>query len=265
MTLLHVLADPAKGMTEAVEPPLVSVLIPAQNEAENVGPLLAEIRAALAGRYAYEVILVDDASQDETYACALGTGARIGCPLQVLRHDRVAGQSTAVMTAARHARGRYLVTIDGDGQNDPADIPDLIDAARRQISEDFCIAGHRVARQDSAWKRLQSRIANRVRDALLHDGVPDTGCGLKLLPRVTFLALPYFDHMHRFLPALVRAHGGAVAVVPVHHRPRLRGQSKYSAWNRAWAGIIDLLGVMWLQRRTRQVQVERAALIDSAS
>ncbi len=256
------------GMTvsasQGAERPLVSVLVPALNEADNIGILIVEIRSALAGRFPYEVILVDDASTDGTFDSGLSTAARIGCPLQVLRHDRVAGQSTAVMTAARHARGRYLVTIDGDGQNDPADIPDLVDAARRQMSEDFCIAGHRVQRQDSNWKRLQSRIANRVRDALLHDGVPDTGCGLKLLPRATFLALPYFDHMHRFLPALVRARGGTVAVVPVHHRPRLRGQSKYSAWNRAWAGIIDLLGVMWLQRRTRQVLVERAALTDRA-
>ena len=265
MTQIPLLTDSAATGLQAPALPLISVLIPAQNEAGNVGPLLTEIRAALAGRFAYEVVLVDDASTDETYGCALGTGARIGCPLQVLRHDRAAGQSTALMTAARHSRGRYLVTIDGDGQNDPADIPGLIEAAQRQFEEDFCIAGHRVHRHDSTWKRLQSRIANRIRGALLHDGVPDTGCGLKLLPRATYLALPYFDHMHRFLPALVQARGGSVTVVPVRHRPRLQGQSKYSAWNRAWVGVVDLLGVMWLQRRSRQVRIERTALTDSAA
>tara|TARA_R110002012_G_scaffold41295_1_gene113148 strand:- start:49 stop:549 length:501 start_codon:yes stop_codon:yes gene_type:complete len=141
--------------------------------------------------------------------------------------------------------------MDGDGQNDPTDIPILLQKASTIRTPDFCIAGYRKKRKDTAWKRFQSRLANRVRDALLHDGVPDTGCGLKLFPRSTFLKLPWFDHGHRFIPALVRGIGGEIAIVEVNHRPRMAGTSKYNAWNRTWAGILDLFGVLWLLHRIR--------------
>ncbi|MGC4396150.1 glycosyltransferase [Hydrogenophaga sp. T2] len=232
----------------------VSVLIPAKDEADNIGPLVAEIAAALNPHIGFEVVLVDDGSRDATGEVFLDQCRRSGVRGQLLRHEHSCGQSTALLTAARHANGRFLVTIDGDGQNDPADIPALIAEARRLLSggPDFCVAGHRRHRQDTRWKKLQSRIANAVRRCVLDDGVPDTGCGLKLIPRQTWLSLPYFDHMHRFLPALVQRIGGRVAVVPVNHRPRRAGISKYTAWNRLWVGLVDMVGVRWLMRRSQR-------------
>ncbi len=225
----------------------VSVVVPVRNEAENIGPLIAEITAALAGE-TYEIVYVDDGSTDGT-AAAL-EAARVRSPTLLVRHHRVScGQSAAIMTGVRAARGTWIATLDGDGQNDPADIPALLAQARRAGGAFALIAGHRTRRQDRWVKRLSSRIANRVRARVLRDDTPDTGCGLKVFRRDAFLALPHFDHMHRYLPALFLRAGGSVASVPVGHRPRLQGQSKYGTFDRLWVGLVDMAGVAWLQRR----------------
>ncbi len=234
----------------------LSVVLPAKDESASIGKLIAEIHHNLTEQVPFEIVLTDDGSQDDTAAVARQAAEQLGCPLRVIRHRDSCGQSTALHTAIRYARGELIATLDADGQNDPADIPALLERARAQGETHFCIAGYRKQRNDSAWKRLQSRIANRIRAALLGDGVPDTGCGLKLFPRETFLALPYFNHMHRYLPALVQRLGGQVLVQEVNHRERNAGVSKYSAWNRAWVGVIDILGVRWLQRRAKRPQIE---------
>jgi dolichol-phosphate mannosyltransferase len=176
-----------------------------------------------------------------------------------LRHHVSCGQSAAVATGVKAARAPIIATLDGDGQNDPADIPALL---QRLLSESedgrdlLLVAGHRQKRRDDGLRRLSSKIANRVRAGLLGDDTPDTGCGLKLFTRAAFLDMPRFDHMHRFLPALMIRRGGRVVSLPVHHRPRERGVSKYGVWNRLWVGIVDLFGVMWLQRRANLPRVE---------
>jgi dolichol-phosphate mannosyltransferase len=224
-----------------------SVVVPVCNEAENVEPLAREIDAAMRGR-AYEMIFVDDGSTDETAVNLLRLKSSLPA-LRVLRHSFRSGQSAAVASGVRHARAPWIATLDGDGQNDPADIPKLI-AARDEHRSVHLIMGDRSAsRKDTAYRRLQSRIANGVRSGLLGDGTPDTGCGIKLFVRDTFLELPRFDHMHRFLPALFQRHGTRVISVPVSHRERTRGQSKYGMLNRLWVGIVDIVGVMWLRRR----------------
>jgi dolichol-phosphate mannosyltransferase len=229
----------------------LSVVIPVHNESDNVLPLTEEVVAALEGRYDYEVVLVDDGSDDDTPA-RLADAARRFPRVRIVRHARRSGQSTALSTGVRFARAAIIVTLDGDGQNDPADIPALVAALHLGAPGGLAlVAGHRVSRRDSALQRLSSRIANAVRSRLLHDDTPDTGCGLKVFRRATFLELPYFDHMHRFLPALVLRHGGRVQSVPVGHRPRTRGRSHYGVHNRLWVGLVDLCGVMWLIRRTR--------------
>jgi dolichol-phosphate mannosyltransferase len=227
--------------------PLLSVIVPARDEAENLPHLLDEIALALEG-FEYEVIVIDDGSVDRTWSLltARASGDR---RLRPLRHPLSAGQSTSLWQAAARARGAWLATLDGDGQNDPADIPRLLE--RAQQGDVTLVAGYRKSRRDDWLKRLSSRVANRVRSALLADGTPDTGCGLKLIDRSAFLALPYFDHMHRFLPALVQAQGGVCVSVPVRHRPRLAGRSHYGVNNRLWVGLVDLVGVMWLRRRSR--------------
>jgi len=226
----------------------LSVVIPVRNEAENIAPLIQEIHAALEGRADFEVVYVDDGSSDETPArlkAALAQYPR----LRVIAHAKSCGQSAALMTGVRAARGEWIATLDGDGQNDPADIPKLL-AAREAAGADVAmIAGYRKKRQDSALKKVSSRIANAVRSSLLGDSTPDTGCGLKLVSRAAYLELPFFDHMHRFLPALVQRAGGATLVVEVNHRPRTRGRSNYGTLDRLWVGIVDLFGVMWLKRR----------------
>ena len=230
------------------------MVIPAHNEAENVGPLLREIAAALAGGRGpdYEVVLVDDGSTDATSACAQEAAAVV-LRLVVVRHPSPRGQSFAVVSGVRAAQGRWIATIDGDGQNDPADIPRLLaarDAApSRPDSGPLLLAGYRKARRDSWLKRVSSRVANGVRGRLLGDYTPDTGCGLKLFEREAFLAVPHFDHMHRFLPALFLREGGRVVSVEVGHRPRTRGQSHYGLFNRLWVGIVDIFGVLWLIKR----------------
>lgn len=238
----------------------LSVVIPVRNEAENILPLLAEIHAALEGRGEFEVIYVDDGSTDETpriLAEAQGRYPR----LRVLAHAASCGQSAALVTGFRAARGEWIATLDGDGQNDPADIPKLIaekDAARDASAAGAAssplqlVAGYRRKRQDTWLKRMSSRVANGVRSRLLGDATPDTGCGLKLIQRQAVLELPVFDHMHRFLPALVQRNGGRTISVEVNHRPRTRGTSNYGMFDRLWVGIVDLFGVMWLQRRLRR-------------
>jgi dolichol-phosphate mannosyltransferase len=236
--------------------PALAVVVPVHNEAENVGPLIEEIHAALAGVTDFEVVYVDDCSGDDTPQRLLELGRRHPC-LRVLRHRVNAGQSTALSTGVRAARAPLVATLDGDGQNDPADISKLLAQWRAEDhGRPLLLAGWRAARNDTWLRRLSSKIANLVRGGLLGDGTPDTGCGLKLFERETFLALPYFDHMHRFLPALVQRHGGRVVSVQVNHRPRLRGQAHYGVWDRLWVGIVDIFGVMWLRRRTRLTSVE---------
>ena len=227
------------------------MVIPAHNEADNLANLLDEVRAALHGRIDYEVVVVDDASTDAT-PDLLRRAAAADPALRPVRHRRNAGQSTSVRTGVAEARAPWIATLDGDGQNDPSDIPKLWDMVRdRDPGRPVLVAGQRVKRRDTWLKRLSSRIANRVRGALLGDRTPDTGCGLKLFPRQAFLDLPYFDHMHRFLPALTMRAGGEVLLVPVNHRPRGGGRSHYGVHNRLWVGLVDLVGVMWLQRRAR--------------
>ncbi|WP_374641081.1 glycosyltransferase family 2 protein [Hydrogenophaga sp.] len=245
----------------------VSVLIPAKDESGNIGSLVAEIVAALQPVCSYEIVLVDDGSSDGTGEVFLARCRELGASAQLLRHERSCGQSTALSTAARHARARYLVTIDGDGQNDPADIPALLVEAQKMAAQgtDFCIAGFRKNRRDTEWKKIQSKIANAVRRRILDDGVPDTGCGLKLIPRRTWLMLPYFDHMHRYIPALVRRLGGRISVVAVNHRHRQAGVSKYTAWNRVWVGIVDMFGVRWLTRRSKLPRLAAREVLDGVT
>jgi dolichol-phosphate mannosyltransferase len=227
----------------------LSIVIPVQNEADNIAPLVGEIRAALDGSIAYEIIYVDDGSDDAT-ACEISRLVGSTPQVRLLRHARNYGQSAAISTGVRAARGIWIATLDGDGQNDPADIPKMWRLARQASSSaPALITGYRKRRRDSWPKRCASRMANAIRGRLLRDRTSDTGCGLKLVPRSLFLDLPYFDHMHRFLPALVLREGGTVLSVPVNHRPRQKGVSKYGIFDRLGVGVIDLLGVMWLQRR----------------
>ncbi|HEF4762065.1 TPA: glycosyltransferase family 2 protein [Pseudomonas putida] len=228
----------------------VSVLIPAKNEANNLKPLLEEVRLALAEQ-AYEIIVVDDGSTDATLHVLRQIKHKGLNTLRILRHERSLGQSTSLYHAAQEARGQWLATLDGDGQNDPADIPGMLALVRGKEGDVQLVAGHRVNRRDTASKRWASRFANNLRRRLLKDATPDTGCGLKLIERAAFLRLPYFDHMHRYIPALIQRHNGRMIVHPVNHRPRTAGVSKYGNLDRALVGILDLIGVWWLIKRTR--------------
>jgi dolichol-phosphate mannosyltransferase len=229
---------------DSLPTPEVSVVIPACNEAENIGPLLREVAAALGAR-PFEVIVVDDGSTDGTADAVLALRA-CGIPqARLLRHSFRAGQSAAVWSGVERARADWVATLDGDGQNDPADIPRLLAGCGGAR----LVMGNRVSRRDTWLRRLQSRVANGVRSRLLGDGTADTGCGIKVFHRATFLSLPRFDHMHRFLPALFQRAGAGVVSVPVGHRPRQRGVSKYGLFDRLWVGIVDIVGVMWLNRR----------------
>jgi dolichol-phosphate mannosyltransferase len=234
------------------ESPSLSVVVPVHDEAANLAPLIHEIREALRGHIEYEIVYVDDGSTDDTPDRLRALQQDVP-ELRVIRHRRGCGQSAAIHTGVRHARGRYIATLDGDGQNDPADIPRLLEALLATPATGArMVAGQRAQRHDSAVRRLSSRVANGVRGALLQDRTPDTGCGLKLFPRALFLEFPFFDHMHRFLPALALRHGGEVVSVPVNHRPRERGRSHYGIGNRLWVGIVDLFGVLWLVRRMKR-------------
>lgn len=234
----------------------LSVVVPVHNENENLRPLIEEIDVAV-GSVEHEVIYVDDGSTDDTLARLVDLQQSFP-RLRVLCHRRCCGQSTALRTGILAARGTVIATLDGDGQNDPANIPALLEAWRElgHSGPGALVAGYRRNRKDTGWRKFSSRFANRIRAALLRDATPDTGCGLKIFDRDLFLAMPYFDHMHRFLPALAQRAGGKVVSVEVNHRPRTRGQSKYGTWHRLWVGIWDLLGVMWLQRRAHVPEVE---------
>lgn len=233
-------------------PVLLSILIPARNEAENLPALLTEVHLSLQQEH-FEVIVVDDGSTDGTAQRLLDIRRRGYPQLRILRHSCSLGQSTAILHAAQAARGAWLATLDGDGQNDPADIPRMLEFMRSagSASQLQLIAGHRIDRRDSTSKRWASRLANHLRRFLLRDHTPDTGCGLKLIERAAFLRLPYFDHMHRYLPALILRQGGEICVLPVNHRPRGAGVSNYGNLDRALVGAVDLLGVWWLMRRVR--------------
>jgi len=238
--------------------PALAVVVPVKNEAENIVPLIDEIHRALTDHAEFEIVYVDDGSTDATTEI-LKTEQKARPYLRVLRHARSCGQSAAVASGVKAAKAPIIATLDGDGQNDPADIPAMLQRllAEPEARRDFLlVAGHRQKRRDTGIRRISSKIANGVRAWMLKDATPDTGCGLKLFTRAAFLDMPRFDHMHRFLPALMIRRGGAVVSVPVHHRPRERGVSKYGVWNRLWVGIVDLFGVMWLQRRANLPKVE---------
>ena len=232
--------------------PTVSVVVPVRNEAGNIVPLVAEIAKALNGQWRFEVVYVDDGSND-------GTGAELDQLmtqhpwLRRVHHKQSCGQSAAVRTGVAAAQTPIVVTLDGDGQNDPAFIPALIRTLEEGMPRMGLVAGQRIGRKASGFKKLQSRIANVVRGAVLRDGTRDTGCGLKAFRRDVFIALPYFDGLHRFLPALVRREGYAIGYVDVVDRPRAHGVSNYGMWDRLWVGIMDLAGVWWLIRRKKRI------------
>lgn len=234
----------------------LSIVVPVHNENENLRPLIEEIAAALETGTDHEIIYVDDGSTDDTLARLIDLKPAFP-RLRVLHHRLCCGQSTALYTGIRAAAGTVIATLDGDGQNDPANIPALLEAWQElsRNGQGALVAGYRRHRKDTGWRRFSSRFANRIRAGLLGDETPDTGCGLKIFDRELFLSMPYFDHMHRFLPALAQRAGGRVVSVEVNHRPRTRGQSKYGTWHRLWVGIWDLLGVMWLQRRAHVPEV----------
>ena len=235
--------------------PEISVVVPVFNERDNIPPLLAEIAAALRGRADFEIVYVDDASKDDSLAVLAAAKAQYP-ELRVIRHVSQSGQSTAIRSGVKAARGTWIATLDGDGQNDPADIPKLIAMRAESPASIRLFAGWRVNRQDSASKRFGSRFANAIRRRMLRDDTPDTGCGIKLFERAAFLDLPYFDHMHRYLPALMQRAGWQVKSVPVNHRPRGMGVSKYNNLGRALVGISDLRGVGWLIKRSKRTAVE---------
>jgi dolichol-phosphate mannosyltransferase len=227
-------------------------VVPVCDEAENIPVLVDEIDAALAGRVSFEAIFINDGSRDATEATlrALSTARPW---LRQLKHSARCGQSAALRTGVRAARSDAIVTLDGDGQNDPAFIPRLLEAMKAGGAEIGLIAGQRTKRRDGGFKKFQSWVANTVRSAVLRDATRDTGCGLKAFPREAYLALPYFDAQHRFLPALMRREGYGIGYVEVVDRPRRFGQSHYGMWNRLWIGIVDLLGVFWLIQRRKRV------------
>ena len=244
----------------------LSVVVPVKNEQDNIEPLIREIVAALQGRAEFEIIYINDGSTDRTQQI-LDTLKQELPMLRVIRHRDACGQSQAVTSGVRAARYEWIATLDGDGQNDPADIPALLARLADMHLDDNLelLAGWRAQRNDTYLRRLSSKVANKVRARLLKDNTPDTGCGLKLFARESFLRLPNFDHMHRFLPALVMRGGGEVVSVPVHHRARERGMSKYGVHNRLWVGIVDLFGVAWLQRRVKSPVIESDSDLETGS
>ena len=229
----------------------LSVVVPVFNEQDNIAPLIGEITSALRGLVAFEIVYVDDASRDRTAEVLKAQKATVP-ELRVVQHEQQSGQSTAIRTGVKAARGTWIGMLDGDGQNDPADLAKLW---REHLASPEAIklfAGWRTTRRDTFSKRISSKVANAVRSRLLRDATPDTGCGLKLFERETFLDLPYFNHMHRYLPALVMRAGWQVKSVPVQHRARTTGVSKSGMWNRLWVGLADLRGGAWLIRRSKR-------------
>jgi glycosyltransferase involved in cell wall biosynthesis len=242
--------DLAENSTEVA----VSIVVPVRNEADNIAPLIAEIAAALDGRWPYEIVYVNDGSTDAT-AERLAAARAERPNVREIRHAKSSGQSAAVRSGVRAARGAIVATLDGDGQNNPAFLPDLISAIEQGGARVGLAAGQRVGRKDTGFKRMQSRIANAVRNTILKDGTRDTGCGLKAFRRDVFLMMPYFDGLHRFLPALMRREGLDIAYVDVIDRPRHSGVSNYGFFDRLWIGIMDLAGVWWLIRRKKPTPV----------
>ena len=231
-----------------------SIVIPLFNEEANVRPLVEEILAATGDHPPRRIVLVDDASTDDTAEIVHRLQAEQPGRIELVRNRHRSGQSTAVYNGVQAADSEWIVTLDGDRQNDPRDIPAVLDRLARSPVDEILVIGHRVNRRDTWLKRVASRIANAVRGALLHDRSPDTGCGLKGFRRRVFLELPYFDHMHRFMPALMLQNGGEVISIPVRHRPRAAGVSKYGVLDRLWVGIVDLFGVAWLARRNKHTR-----------
>ncbi len=233
--------------------PDLSLVVPVYNERENLTPLVTEIAAALRGRR-YEIVAVDDGSTDGSLDLLKALKRGGDHPeLHLVAFERNAGQTAAFAAGFRAARGRIIVTLDADLQNDPADIPALVDALERTGAT--AVVGYRAARQDTPWKRVQSRIANGVRNWLNRETIRDTGCSLKAFRADAVRALPLFSGLHRFLPTLVKLHGGSVAEVPVGHRPRRFGVTKYGMWNRAFRSLADALAVRWMQRRALHYRV----------
>jgi len=235
-------------------PLALSVVVPVFNERANIAPLIAEITAALRQLIDFEIVYVDDCSSDDTLTQLSAQKAQVP-ELRVLQHQRQSGQSTALRTGIRHARGLWIATLDGDGQNDPADIAKLLAARAAAPSITKMFAGWRVQRRDIWSKRMGSIVANAVRSRALCDATPDTGCGLKLFERAAYLDLPYFDHMHRYLPALMQRAGHLTLSIPVSHRARTSGVSKYTNFGRLIVGLSDLCGVAWLIRRAKITDV----------
>ena len=234
--------------------PTISIVIPAHNEADNIGSLVHEI---VATGLACEIVVVDDASTDDTHARLLSLKDSVPS-LKVVQHAKSYGQSAAVATGIRHAAGDLIATMDGDGQNNPADVPRMVEAILKSDNPNLkMVAGFRKKRDDPAWRIICSKTANSYRRFFLRDETPDTGCGLKVFYRSAFLQLPFFDHMHRFLPALIKMQGGDVISVEVSHRARTHGISKYGTLNRLWVGIVDIFGVCWLRMRAKNVKITR--------
>ena len=232
----------------------VSIVVPVRNEAGNLAPLIAEIAAALDRRWAYEIIYVNDGSTDATPQ-RLAEIMKARANLRRIDHATSSGQSAAVRSGVRAARGAIVATLDGDGQNDPAFLPDLISAIENGGDRVGLAAGQRIGRKATGFKKMQSRVANGVRNAILRDGTRDTGCGLKAFRRDVFLSMPCFDGLHRFLPALMRREGYDIAYVDVIDRPRHSGVPNYGFFDRLWIGIMDLAGVWWLIRRKKPTPV----------
>ena len=241
-------------MAQFTKPKSLSVVVPVRNEEDNVAELIFEIRKALKNKIHYEMIYVDDGSTDHTYKNLINL-QKTYKELRVIRHQKSCGQSTAVRTGVKHAQYDWIVTLDGDGQNNPKDIPELLKALKEGV--ELVGGNRRHSRRDTWIKRISSVIANGVRSWMLQDNTPDTGCGLKLFSKEAFLDLPYFDHMHRFLPALIKRRGGLIVSVPVSHRPRTHGHSNYGTIDRLLVGIVDLFGVAWLQRRSKLPHIKK--------
>ena len=234
----------------------ISIIIPFHNESKNITPLITKIDDVMKKMsVTYEIIAVDDASNDDSYDILQNLSEKF-IRLRILHHKNNCGQSTAVVTGVRHSYGEMIATLDGDGQNDPSDIPNLYSVLQQTKNQNLkMIAGYRKNRKDTIFKKWGSKFANFVRSSLLKDATPDTGCGLKLFYRESFLNLPYFNHMHRFLPALIQREGGDVVSVEVKHFPRLHGSSHYNNLQRLWVGIIDMIGVIWLIKRSYKPQI----------
>ena len=237
--------------------PLLSIVIPVRNEAGNIAGVVGEVRAAFDGRVGYEIVLVDDGSDDGTAGEIAAEVAAASGVVRSVTHAARGGKSRALINGAKAARGRFMATMDGDGQDDPASLLAMWDRLCEGGEPDprLLVCGWRKERKDGFRRRLVSRIANGVRRGLLGDGTPDTACGLKLMHRETFLELPHFENMHRFLPALFARRGHRAVSVSVAHRPRHAGVSKYGTLDRLWAGLWDLIGVMWVMRRMRYPDV----------